>query len=80
MMQQAVEDRRREDLVAEDSAHWVTTWFVVMSKLPRVAPRHELKKRCALRRSGRYELVDDELGLAVKHQPFRELAFGFGLG
>ena len=35
VMQQAIEDRGREQVVAKDAPHWVTSWFVVMSRLAR---------------------------------------------
>jgi hypothetical protein len=34
-MEQPVEDRRGEHVIAKDGAPWVTNWFVVMSRLPR---------------------------------------------
>src|SRR5258705_10140501 len=81
-MQEPVEDRGGQDLVAEDGAplrHHLVGRNEQTAAL--VAARDELKEemRAAAFEGQIAELIDEEeLRLTVKHQPIRELSVRFG--
>ena len=83
-MQQAIEDRGGEDLVAEDGAPLRDDLVRGDQQAAAFVPAgDELEKEmgAAPFKGEIAELVDDQqLRLAVKHQAFGELAFGLGFG